>query len=522
MRRFWPIVCLLGLMAAAGGCRPEERPSGRVVIFVLDSPVDADFVEGREATRPASDVSHGSLVGRVLRRYCRADLVSVAVEELDGSVSRAAYLSGLRHVLTYAAQHPADRIIVNISLGSREADPEEERLIRRLIAEGVLVVAAAGNLDSAQPDYPAGYPGVVAVANATREGKAPSSNYGPHVDIAASGDITFIDYEFLPYERLRREMEARGTSFAAPRVAAAVAWLMARRPALSPQQAYDVVRAMAVPIDDDYYRRGQLGAGLLNPSGPWALMAPGARFVHYVLPLLVWVGLGLLSAWLCLRYGMPGLFLALMIWLVALPVTVLSVIESVRYLEFVGGGSVAAGLGAVAVLAAGAALAAWVQRWNVAKTALALLLPYGAFGVLPAAGRAGLPAAVGAAAVGVGASAWLEQRTRRTLRALRAGAEGWGVARLVRLYHWSFDVRVRQAVVAAMGRLSYAEASESLLSERALPEDIVVALAEALLQADEPDALAVLQEAARRRRSPGIDRLFEELRGAAPSAPDAQ
>ena len=303
------LICLLALAALTclAGCRrqPPAPPQGRVIIFVLDSPIDLNFVEGREATRPASQVSHGSLVGRVIRRYCDAELVSIPVEGLGGGTSRPAYLDGLRQVLDYAAGHPGRRMIANISLGSGTADPEEEGLIRRLIGAGVLVVAAAGNDAAERPDYPAGYPGVVAVAAATAEGKAPSSNYGAYVSIAASGDITFIDYEFLPYEQLRREMDARGTSFAAPRVAAAVAWVIARRPALSVQEAYRIVRATAQPIEDDYFRRGLLGSGLLDTARLRALASPGFMFLHYVLPVIVWVLLGILSVWLCLRHGFP-------------------------------------------------------------------------------------------------------------------------------------------------------------------------------------------------------------------------
>jgi hypothetical protein len=476
---------MLAALLALAGCGRPAAPQGRVVIFVLDSPIDADFVEGREAGRPASMIGHGSLVGRVIRRYCSADLVSIPVEEADGAVSHQAYLSGLRQVLAYAAAHPRDRMIANVSLGSPAADPEERDLVRRVIDAGVLVVAAAGNEDSERPDYPAGYPGVVAVANASPAGKAASSNYGAYVSIAASGDITFIDYQFLPYERLRREMDARGTSFAAPRVAAAVAWVMARRPALSPQAAYGLVRDAADPIEDDYFHRGLLGAGLLDMARLRVLATPGFRFLHFVLPVIVWVLLGILSAWLCVRHGLPGLFLSLIIWLVALPTTVLFLV----------------GLGPFGAVLLGLALVA-------------------------------------------AAAAWLEGRRVLAAARLGSGPIGGGTKRLLRAYRWSFDARVRAAAVVALGRTSDAEAVRFLLAEKQYPHAAVHALAEqarreptllrdwlerydelperqrerltdALLRAADARVTALVEEVYAQRPSSEIMRLLEALNGRA-------
>ena len=492
MGRAATTACLLCVAALAlAGCGRAAPHRARVVIFVLDSPVDVDFIEGREAGRPAAMIGHGSLVGRVIRRYCAADIVSIPVEELDGSISHDAYLHGLRYVLDYAAGHPGERMIANISLGSPRPGPEERDLVRRIIDAGVLVVAAAGNEGSQRPDYPAGYPGVVAVANAGPAGKAPSSNYGPWISIAASGDITFIDYEFLPYERLRREMDARGTSFAAPRVAAAVAWAMERRPALTPQQAYAIVRSAADPIEDGYYRRGLLGAGLLDMPRLRMLATPGFRFLHYVLPVIVWVLLGLFSAWLCWRRGLPGLFLSLIVWLVALPVSVLFIV----------------GLGTLGVALLGAAVA-------------------------------------------VAAGVWREER--RLLAAARQGAgpiKG-GTKRLLRACRWSLDARVRAAAVVALGRMSDAESVRFLLAEGRHPHAALQALveqarrdpailrgalegyddlpeaqrrrlADALQRAGGPQVLAMLEDVRRQHPSFGVERLLDALR-AASSAPDAQ
>ncbi len=479
-------LCSILVLACLAGCSPAERQEDEsVVIFLLDSAVNRDFIEGRVAGLDASDVTHGSLVGRVLTRYCRASVISVSVEGPGEVPNKSAYLAGLRTALGYAEHHPRARVLVNVSLGSAEPHSEERDLIGRLTAAGALVVAAAGNDGSEAPEYPAAYPEVIAVASATAEGKALSSNFGSHVDIAASGDITFIDYEFLPYEQLRREMEARGTSFAAPRVTATLAYLMRADPNLSPAEAWGIVQRTARPIDDELYRAGLLGAGLLDIYGAKSAVSPSYRFVHFVLPVGVWIVLGVLSAYLCARHGLVGLFLTLMIWLVALPTSVLLVLELRSYLQFVGGGSLVVGLGVTSALAAAAAIAAAVQQWNLVKAAMAVAPPLLAFLALVWANRAPagsqVPIAVAAGCAGVALAAAWEVRTRRRIGYLGSLPEREGVRDaaqvLMHAYKRTLDGRVRRAAIRSLGRVGDEQAVEFLLRETTCPQESADALA---------------------------------------------
>lgn len=482
-RRFCLILLLL---AALAGCVPAPAPDrdASVVIFALDSPMDVGFVHGRPVGLRASDVTHGSLVGRVLLSYCRATVMSVPVEDLEGRPSKSAYLEGLRTVARYVREHPDAKVLVNISLASDVPDAEEEELIGRITDAGALVIAAAGNDDSDAPLYPAAYADVIAVASATRKGKALASNFGPHIDIAASGDIAFIDYEFLPYERLRWEMEARGTSFAAPRVTGTLACLMRHDPGLSPHEAYRILESTARPIEDRYHRGGALGAGLLDVYRAKSLVWPSYRFVHFILPVCIWIVLGVLSAYLCVRYELVGVFLTLMIWLVGLPASVLLILNLANYLELVGGGSIVLGLGVVSVFAAAAAVAAAVQQWHVPKTAVAMLPPFVVFLVLGAGGVIGhvgqMSGALAAAAVGVGTAVLLEAMTRRKLRFIRALPEAAGVPAaselLVRVYARALDGRVQNAVLEALGRVGDETAVEFLLREHRHAEAAVDSL----------------------------------------------
>lgn len=79
--------------------------------------------------------------------------------------------------------------IVSMSLGSHETTPAEEEAFQRLIAEGVLCIAAAGN-DGGFYDilYPAALPGVVSVgAIDNNRVRADFSNVGPTLNVVAPG-----------------------------------------------------------------------------------------------------------------------------------------------------------------------------------------------------------------------------------------------------------------------------------------------------------------------------------------------
>lgn len=92
--------------------------------------------------------------------------------------------------------------IISMSLGSCVPSPGEQEAINTALNAGLLVVVAAGNHDTTQPDtctgsskdnaysvsYPAAYPGVLAVAAVDSSSTvADFSNFGPEVSIAGPG-----------------------------------------------------------------------------------------------------------------------------------------------------------------------------------------------------------------------------------------------------------------------------------------------------------------------------------------------
>lgn len=110
--------------------------------------------------------------------------------------------------------------VVNISLVG-PPNPLLAATTKALIARGISVVAAVGNDGpAAPPQYPASYPGVVAVTGVDAKGRALiEAGRAAHVDFAAPGADMAGAVPGGGWESLR------GTSFAAPLVAARLARL---------------------------------------------------------------------------------------------------------------------------------------------------------------------------------------------------------------------------------------------------------------------------------------------------------
>ena len=93
---------------------------------------------------------------------------------IDWVVSRAKALGG--------------RWVINMSLGAFDPSELEDAAVQNAIANGVVVVAGAGNRGVAILDYPAGYRNVIAVGATDEQNKrAGFSSYGPGMGVTAPG-----------------------------------------------------------------------------------------------------------------------------------------------------------------------------------------------------------------------------------------------------------------------------------------------------------------------------------------------
>ena len=165
--------------------------------------------------------------------------------------------------LDYAAANGAH--VANMSFSSDDFGPEGDPIVKTAIdnafAQGVLLVASAGNDDTAQPHYPAAYYNVMAVASTNGEDiKTGHSSFGHWVDITAPGtDIvtTDLDNEYIA---------TAGTSFSAPYVGAVGALVLAHRPQLTHVEVRAILENTTDPV---YYgdldpNHGYVGTGRVN------------------------------------------------------------------------------------------------------------------------------------------------------------------------------------------------------------------------------------------------------------------
>ncbi|MHC4325345.1 MAG: S8 family serine peptidase [Planctomycetota bacterium] len=165
--------------------------------------------------------------------------------------------------LDYAAANGAH--VLNMSFGANEFGPGGDSAVKAAIdnayAQGVLLVASAGNDDTTEPLYPAAYYHVMAVSSTNGEDmKTGHSSFGHWVDIAAPGtDIVTTDLN-------NEYIATAGTSFSGPYVAAVGALVLAQKPELTHVEVRAILENTTDPVyygdlDPDH---GYVGTGRVN------------------------------------------------------------------------------------------------------------------------------------------------------------------------------------------------------------------------------------------------------------------
>jgi subtilisin family serine protease len=149
--------------------------------------------------------------------------------------------------------------VVNISLVG-PSNALLARAVAAMQARGHLLVAAVGNDGPAAPPlYPASYPGVVGVTGVDRRGRPlPEAARGPQVKFAAPGSQMVSAAPGTPPYR-----QVRGTSFAAPIVAALLAQRLPRPDRAAAARAVDALaREAGGGAANDEIGYGVVGANL--------------------------------------------------------------------------------------------------------------------------------------------------------------------------------------------------------------------------------------------------------------------
>lgn len=194
------------------------------------------FVASQIAATVNNGISGGSIAPRVT-------ILPIRVLGANNTGTFADVAEGIDYAVAQGAR------VINMSLGGSQGAGFLEDSLRRAVAAGVVVVAAAGNeaedLDfSGDVSFPARYPEVIAVGASTfADRRAGYSNSGPNLEVMAPAGQSasnivgnnFRDaalapsflYDPVSGETLYTTFWATGTSFASPQVAGAAALLIA-------------------------------------------------------------------------------------------------------------------------------------------------------------------------------------------------------------------------------------------------------------------------------------------------------
>jgi hypothetical protein len=204
-----------------------------------------------------------------------SSVFSVRIFNADGNSSSDIVVNAI----TAAVQNGAG--VINISAAGAVADgsDQDNQVMTVAIAQafnaGALVVAPSGNEGKMQPDAPGAYPHVLTAGSGTSAGgRDLFSNSGPWVDLVSpTSDTTVATPASVCSTGYAK---VKGTSYASPAVAGAVAMVQAAKPGLKAQQIFDIVRHSGADI----------GLGGWDPDTGFGMLDLSAAVTSATPPLL--------------------------------------------------------------------------------------------------------------------------------------------------------------------------------------------------------------------------------------------
>ncbi|WP_442857127.1 S8 family peptidase [Bacillus sp. FJAT-45037] len=223
-------------------------------VFTDAANLDPFYDEDGHGTHVAGTVAAINNDLGVLGVAHQADLYAVKVLNNSGSGSYAGIAAGIE----WAIQNDMD--IVNMSLGGSQSSAILKEFCDLAYAEGLLVVAAAGNEGNRGGNndtvgYPAKYDSVIAVAAVDQNNNRPTfSSTGPAVELAAPGA------NILSTTPNNRYAAYNGTSMASPHVAGVAAQILEAKPTLSNVEVRELLRLSAKDLGNSR----QFGYGLVQ------------------------------------------------------------------------------------------------------------------------------------------------------------------------------------------------------------------------------------------------------------------
>jgi Subtilase family len=228
-------------------------------IAILDTGIDPSVPELAGRVLPPADVVGGFLVpdqdghgtevaavaagapGAMRGISPTSSVFSVRIFNSTGDSSSGIVVQGITAAVNAGAG------VINISAAGAIADatPTDNRVLTIAIAQafnaGVMVVAPSGNEGRTQADAPGAYPHVLTAGSGTpTAGRDNFSNSGPWVDMLSLASDVIVPTPTSIC--MTGYADVKGTSFAAPALAGAVAMFQAVKPGIKPQQLFDLAR----------------------------------------------------------------------------------------------------------------------------------------------------------------------------------------------------------------------------------------------------------------------------------------
>jgi subtilisin family serine protease len=173
---------------------------------------------------------HGTFIAGIVRQICPdAEIHPAGVLSSFGEGSVARVRSTIRRLTTLCG--PFDLVVMSFGTCLPNDDPGLFGARLQSLVGDAVAVAAAGNMRTCRPYFPAALPGVIGVGGLDRAGPAWFTNFGCWVDACApavdSVSTFFADvterFPGQPDRHFSGWARWSGTSFAAPRVAGAIA-----------------------------------------------------------------------------------------------------------------------------------------------------------------------------------------------------------------------------------------------------------------------------------------------------------
>lgn len=235
------------------GENPNFDNRGEVKLAIFDTGVSNVAVNGSVSFSGDSvegDNSHGTQMAGIIssvisdneNRIATPCIYSVGVADHRGFAKTSAIMEALDWAINNEIK------IISMSFGDYHESRLLEKMINRAYANGIIMVAAAGNdgdfKDENRIMYPAAFTNVLSVGAKTGEKMATYSNGGNNVDCVACGMQNTVDVNGNP-------VNVRGTSGAAAFVAGAMLkkWCSAPEKTAS-DVAIEIKSEMSIPVDD--------------------------------------------------------------------------------------------------------------------------------------------------------------------------------------------------------------------------------------------------------------------------------